>query len=248
VALAALLGIAVGTTSCGGVTAVRTAPSMSEVAPVAPEMDEDQDDDVELVSTQGHLDPEVVSRVLTQHAAALQACYADRVGGHPWLGGDVEITWEIDADGTVTSARVSRSDLGAWEIEECVCDVAGGISFGAPKGGRTHVAAPLSFSAGSGALQWDERQAARAVGGKSKEWGKCAKRGAEPTNVTVTMYVGARGNVQSVGFSSSTGIDRSWAECAAERAMRWSLTDPRGRIAKLSFVYNPAAIADEEDE
>jgi len=210
--------------------------------------DDDEDDDVEIVSTRGKIDPDVVTRAIQPHAGALEACYADHVGRRRWLGGGIELSWDVAADGAITSVRLTQSDLGAWAVEKCVLDIARQLSFGKPKGGKAHVTTPLSFSAGSGAVLWSEDQAVRAVGGKPKELAQCASDGGDPTNVTVTIYVGTRGKVQSVGFASPTGFADTWADCAAGRAAAWALTDPRGKIAKLSFVYNPAAIESDETE
>lgn len=238
--------------ACGG--APKPAPVVAEAPPDDNgNRDEDEepseDDDLEVVSTRGKLDPEAVTRAIEPHAGEVEACYADKVGRRRWLGGGIELRWDVDADGTVTSVRLVTSDLGAWEVEKCILDIARQLSFGKPRGGKTHVTAPVAFSLGSGAVVWTEDQTVRAVGGKLKDLGACAKSaaGVDPTNVTVTMYVGTRGKVQSVGFASPTGFDDAWADCAAGRAMAWALTDPRGKVAKASFVYNPAAIEDEEE-
>lgn len=209
----------------------------------------EEEDGVEIVSTRGKIDPDAVTRAIEPHAAAIEACYADNVGRRKWLGGGVELRWDVTADGALAQVRLVQSDLGAWTIEKCVLDIARQLSFGKPKGGKAHVNTPLSFSLGSGAVVWDEDQAIRAVGGKFKELTECAKTAetADPTNVTVTMYVGTRGKVQSVGFASPGGFDDAWADCAMGRAMAWALTDPRGKVAKLSFVYNPAATEDDEE-
>ncbi len=214
----------------------------------APPDDGEEDDDVEIVSTQGKLDPEVVTRALSPRAGEVEACYVQNVGKRRWLGGGVEVRWDVDLDGTLTAVRLVRSDLGAWEVEKCVLAIARQLDLGKPRGGKAHVSAPLAFSNGSGAALWDEDQAVRAVGGRFKELGECAKAAAapEPVNVTVTLYVGTRGKVQSVGFASPQGFADAWADCAHGRAMAWALPDPRGKVAKLSFVYNPVAVEDEE--
>jgi len=210
----------------------------------------EEDDGVEIVSTRGKIDPDAVTRAIEPHAGAIEACYTSNVGRRKWMGGGVELRWDVAADGVLSQVRLTRSDLGAWAIEKCVLDIARGLSFGKPKGGKAHVSAPLSFSLGSGAVEWSEDQAVRAVGGKFKDLAECAKTAetSDPTNVTVTIYVGTRGKVQSVGFSSPSGFDDAWADCAAGRVTAWALTDPRGKVAKLSFVYNPAEIAAEDEE
>lgn len=247
--LLALSTIAAAAAGCGGKTT--PAPVVAEPAVddsgsgEAPPSEED--DDVEIVSTQGKIDPDTVTAALQPRAQDIEACYSQNVGRRRWLGGGVELRWDVAADGTMTAVRLVRSDLGAWAVEKCVLDIARAVSFGKPRGGKAHVTTPLAFSAGSGAVMWSEEQAVKAVGGKLKDLTQCAKTAAaaDPTNVTVTMYVGTRGKVQSVGFASPTGFDDAWADCAADRAMAWALTDPRGKVAKLSFVYNPAELPEE---
>jgi hypothetical protein len=209
----------------------------------------EEEDGVEIVSTRGKIDPDAVTRAIEPHAGAIEACYSQNVGRRKWLGGGVEVRWDVTAEGALAQVRLTRSDLGAWPIEKCVLDIARSLSFGKPKGGKAHVSAPLSFSLGSGALVWDEDQAMRAVGGKFKDLAACAKAAstADPKNVTVTIYVGTRGKVQSVGFSSPSGFDDAWADCAEGKVNAWALTDPRGKVAKLSFVYNPADVSSDDD-
>ena len=207
-----------------------------------------EDDELEVVSTRGKIDPDKVTMALEPHAGALEACYSDHVGRRRWLGGGIELRWDVDAEGAMTSVRLVQSDLGAWKVEKCVLDIARQLSFGKPKGGKAHITNRFDFSNGSGAVAWSEEQISAAVNGKLKDLTVCAKGKTDPTNVTVTMYVGTRGKVQSVGFASPTGFDDTWADCVAGRAMAWALTDPRGKVAKASFVYNPAALEDEEEE
>lgn len=236
---------------CGGKSPPPAAPPAPPVTDAtADEPDpEPEDDGLELVSDRGRVDPEVAAARIGPHAAALNACYADRLERRRWLGGQVELTWDVAADGALTGVRVGRSDLGAWPVEKCLLEVARSVSFGKPIGGKAaDVTFPVMFSAGSAALAWDEDQAIRAVGGKYKDLAACAKNGGDPENVTITIYVGTRGKVQSVGFAAPAGLPDAWAECAQGKVTAWTLTDPRGKVAKLSFVYRPAALPEDDDE
>lgn len=241
--------------SCGG----KPAPAPVEPAPTRHVIEDTSDDDagsggeedgVEIVGDKGHVDADLAARMVEPHAGELNACYADRLNRRRWLGGSVELTWRVAGDGALTGVHVATSDLGAWPVEKCLLAVARGISFGKPIGGKpAEVTFPVQFSAGSGALPWDEDTAIRAVGGKFTELRACAKPGGgDPENVTITIYVGTRGKVQSVGFAAPAGVTDAWADCAEAKVSAWTLTDPRGKVAKLSFVYRPAALSDDEDE
>ena len=66
------------------------------------------------------------------------------------------------------------------------------------------------------------------------KWNRCSE--APPSDVVVTLYVGTRGKVQSVGFASSAApLSDGWADCAAEMIQSWQLVDPRGQVAKLTY-------------
>ena len=50
--------------------------------------------------------------------------------------------------------------------------------------------------------------------------------------------------MQSVGFAAPTPIAPAWADCAAGKIGAWMLTDPRGKVAKLAYLYHPVATDD----
>jgi TonB family protein len=232
---------------CGG-SARHPAPPPAHVAPPATDPgdgagdddDGDGDGDIQIQSTRGHMDPQVVQAGLSPHAGELSACYTSRLGRRRWLGGSVELRWQIAKDGTISSVQVSRSDLGAWPVEKCLLDVARAMTFGPPKGGPADFSIPLEFTARGGVIAWDADDAQRAVDKHVADLEACGKDAPAPSDATITAYVGTRGKVQSVGFASAAKagfVDDAWAECAAGRVMAWQLPDPRGHIAKLSFHY-----------
>ena len=213
--------------------------------------DSEPEEGVTVVNARGHMDPEAVEAGLAPHNEELSRCYMSRVGKRRWLGGHVVLHWDIKADGTISSVKLSESDLGAWEVEKCLLDVARSATFAKPIGGDADFTLPLDFSAKGGTQIWDEDKALRAVGGQLANLDACGeakprhparKPGPRPehppSNVTVTVYVGPYGKAQSVGFSSATSeIGETWAECAGKAAAAWRLPDPRGQIAKLAIRY-----------
>jgi len=227
--------------ACGGSKPPPPPPPTPEPPPpvakrVPIEDSEVEDSQVTVVNAKGHMDKAAVEAGISPHNEELTDCYMKNVKRRRWLGGHVLIHWDIKKDGTVTAVKLmSESDLGAWPIEKCLLEVARSASFDKPIGGDADFSLPLDFSAKGASLPWSEDQALRAVGGQLGKLEACDKKHARPHDVTITLYVGAHGRAQSVGFSSdSTEIDDKWAECATKAAMGWRLPDPKGIVAKLA--------------
>ena len=117
------------------------------------------------------------------------------------------------------------------------------MSFKKPKGGEADFTLPLDFDARRPAIWWSEDKAEMEVGDRASELRQCRVEAGtrDPRNVWVTLYLGNSGVVKSVGFASphKRGIASAWAECAAGKITAWTLNDPRGKVAKLGFRYNP---------
>lgn len=229
--------------------------------------DEPQDDGVTFVHRRGQMGQDAIQAGLAPHTQELTDCYMSKVGKRRWLGGHVVLHWNIKSDGTVTSVKLSESDLGNWDIEKCLLDAARTATFGKPDGGDATFTVPLDFSARGHAQIWDEDKSLRAIGGQLAKLDTCpdpktapkapkaaakapkaAKRSEKPVNVTVTLYVGPHGKTESVGFSSpNTEITEDWMACAAKAATTWRLPDPRGQVAKLAIRYKPAAVPEEAE-
>lgn len=211
--------------------------------------EEEPDDGLEVESTRGKMDPADVEAGIAPHAQALQDCYLSRVAsssdrgrgpGQKWLGGKVEIKWQISRDGVLTSAQIVASDLGHWGVEKCMLGLARTMTFPKPRGGDADFTIPLELTARGSAEWWDEDKAAAVVAKRVGELAACAEEGLpDPTDVMVTVYVGTRGKVQSAGFASPALIDDAWADCAHKIVMGWTLTDPKGKVAKLAFTHRP---------
>src|SRR3954471_3464965 len=173
------------------------------VAKRVPIEDTEPDEGVTIINARGHMEKEAVEAGISPHNAELSDCFMKNVKRRRWLGGHVLIHWDIKKDGTVTAVKLMQErDLGAWPIEKCLLEVARAASFDKPIGGDADFSLPLDFSAKGASLPWSEDQALRAVGGQLVKLEACDKKHARPHDVTITLYVGAHGRAQSVGFSS----------------------------------------------
>jgi hypothetical protein len=213
-------------------------PSPEPRAKRVPIEDTEPEDGVTIVNAHGHMEPAAVEAGIRPHADELTSCYMSKVGRRRWLGGHVQLHWDIKRDGTVTSVKLAESDLGAWPIERCLLEVARAATFDKPVGGDADFALPLDFSARGRTSDWDEDQTLKAVGGQLAKLDACGKTEPSPDDVTITLYVGPHGKALSSGFSSArTEITDKWAECADKVVKAWRLPDPRGQVAKLAIRY-----------
>lgn len=202
----------------------------------------DRSDGMEIEGLKGVIDPSMVREVVERHQGALGGCYQSRLRQFSYLSGKVIMAFEVEVDGTVRSVRMSESSLGDWPVERCLLEVARAMTFSQPRGGVAEFTLPLDFESGRAVMWWTEERAEAETAGLVGELRECAaSAGGRPSDVWITMYVGRRGVVSSVGFGSKNKLPISdeWADCAEIKIKEWMLTDPRGQVAKLSFRYNP---------
>ncbi|MEJ7603615.1 MAG: AgmX/PglI C-terminal domain-containing protein [Kofleriaceae bacterium] len=258
--------VVVGLGACGSSNPPVAKPGVgtSRSLPVS---DEEPEDGVELRHERGRFETATIEAAIEPHKNAWVDCFRSRVGKRRWLGGKVAIRWDVEESGEVAAVKLFESDLGACPIEKCVLEVARLATFGKPIGGDTDFMIPLEFPPQGRPELWDDDQALRAVGGQLAQLDECVKpesrpatkaankKGRQPKRppprkappsppivapdeVMITVYVGPRGEAQSVGFASTKSlIDDAWATCAETIALAWRLPDPKGSMAKLVVRY-----------
>jgi hypothetical protein len=95
----------------------------------------------------GHgLGPEPIRRVVLAHRGALQACFELESRKDPGLGGSITVDWVIDANGSVSDARMAESTMHNQRVEGCVVNEVRSWRF-PPSDGRSTVSYPFSFGA-----------------------------------------------------------------------------------------------------
>lgn len=204
---------------------------------------DEPDDGVQIEGLKGHLDPYDIQEAVAPHSTALAMCFKQKAKKEHYLGGEVVLSFTVARDGSVKSVRNTRSSVGSWEVENCILEESKRMTFKKPKGGEADFTLPLDFDARRPANWWSEEKAEAEIADRRSELRKCRQEAKtkDPRNVWVTLYLGNRGVVKSVGFASphKRGIHADWAACAAGKISAWTLNDPRGKVAKLGFRYNP---------
>src|SRR5512134_1243823 len=64
------------------------------------------DGEVTFTKTKGSITKEEIEAGLAPHSTALGECYTSKVGKRRWLGGEVILQWNLEADGKVSSVKL----------------------------------------------------------------------------------------------------------------------------------------------
>lgn len=97
----------------------------------------------------GYLSPEQILRVVRANMAAVRYCYENELSRQPSLRGRIEISWRVNREGRVATARVARSTMGNARVEGCIVRQVRNWRFPVPDGGEVDVVFPFIFGAAS---------------------------------------------------------------------------------------------------
>ena len=232
--------------ACGGAEKKETVkpvdPPVDHKLGDGPPDDGDEPDDIQVEGLRGTLDVSEIQPVVEKRWGEIEGCYAAGIGRNRFVGGKLELKFRVNRDGTVKRVQVAEGDLGAWQVEKCVLDVARAMTFARPKGGEAEFGFPIEFP-GRGAVGiLDDAAAETQLAPDLAELDECAEAaGGRPEQVRITVYVGAGGRVLAAGFATPAEepFADEWADCAAEKALAWRLADPRGKVKKAQGWYPP---------
>jgi hypothetical protein len=104
----------------------------------------------------GAIDPELIRRVIREHASQVRYCYEQQLALNPRLEGKVAIRWQIDAGGRASATQVEGGEttLASAEVHRCIMSRIVTWQFPRPKGGGIAIVKYpwiLRTSGGSGA-------------------------------------------------------------------------------------------------
>jgi hypothetical protein len=85
----------------------------------------------------GAIDPELIRRVIREHASQVRYCYEQQLALNPRLEGKVAIRWQIDAAGRASATQVEGSEttLASSEVHRCIMSRIVTWQFPRPRGG-----------------------------------------------------------------------------------------------------------------
>jgi hypothetical protein len=98
------------------------------------------------VTTNGHLPPEVIQRIVRQNFGRFSFCYQNGLKTNPNLEGRVTVKFVIGRDGGVQLAADGGSDIPDQGVKQCVVSGFSSLSFPPPDNGVVTVVYPLMFT------------------------------------------------------------------------------------------------------
>ncbi len=83
----------------------------------------------------GALDPEIIRRIVREHAGQVRYCYESELVRTPGLIGKIVMRWVINGDGRVMQAQVAETQMQNANVENCLATKIKTWAFPKPKGG-----------------------------------------------------------------------------------------------------------------
>lgn len=83
----------------------------------------------------GSLDPEIIRRIVREHAGQIRYCYESELTRTPGLYGKIVMKWVINGDGKVMQATTAETQMKNANVENCLASRIKTWVFPKPKGG-----------------------------------------------------------------------------------------------------------------
>jgi hypothetical protein len=83
----------------------------------------------------GSLDPEIIRRIVREHAGQIRYCYESELSRTPGIYGKIIMKWVINGEGKVMQATTAETQMKNANVESCLASRIKGWVFPKPKGG-----------------------------------------------------------------------------------------------------------------
>ncbi len=119
---------------------------------VAPEVDEEEDDgSMQIEGLTGSLSMDEVRMVMNEAGIMkIEMCLNWIYTKRDYTAGEVEFLFRVKSDGKVDAVKITRSELGDYELEKCLIKKLSYTRFPKPKGGATEVTYSFTIDLPSG--------------------------------------------------------------------------------------------------
>ena len=181
----------------------------------------------------GRLDHGQIASVIREQQAGFNNCFNRSAGSY--VSGETQLRFVVAKDGRVEAVSIYRSNLGAWQVEDCLLETARFLVFPPPEGGnRAQFAYPFTWNMAGRRLSTpvDAGWGYATLRKNRNRFRKCRRVHpfAQPFNLTV--YVGRQGQPLSVGYDSRENPPAGFAACVVQVVEELRFPNPGPRIVK----------------
>ena len=167
-----------------------------------------------------------IEETMAAHMDEVRGCYGRAGKARKFAGGKVMLRFQVSGDGTPQDVLVIENDLGNYEVERCVVEVARRVKFPPPDGKKaTTFEYPVEFrSTHDIAVQdlEDSLKIDRDVGNAMRTLTNCGT--VTPTGASAVFYVDGAGSIASVGFAAESPLDEQAGACVVKEMRRWKMS------------------------
>jgi len=194
---------------------------------------------IEVRGLVGTLNKDDVHQTMEARQQAMNACTARarRAHGIEWVGGQMRFAFKVDAQGHVDNLRPVVSNVGHYELEQCITQVVLETQFPRPAG---HAAAEFSWGMSVDAARSQPPAKLRpsvVMSSVRKHRRELHEQCTLPrrTRFQVTAYVSPTGEVLSAGAFTKADAAHPAVPCLVEQLSKWRLPKQK-RLGKVSFA------------
>ncbi|MCH2109167.1 MAG: hypothetical protein MK135_07550 [Polyangiaceae bacterium] len=228
--------------ACGGPKKVNTAESIYE----EDDGDDPGDGPLEMEQDCGGMNGNKVNRVVRRLQDDLGECLMSGYDAVDYFGGDVAFLVEVNRGGQAEQVFVESSNLGNYQVEQCMMDLLKDSRWPKPVGGLVGLARTnMGFDPPEDVRppeSWTSNDISSFLVENNETFQECGEGGP----YTITAYVAPDGQTLSAGVAHLDGAGDETAACLIETVERLTFPSPGSWAAKVSFQVGSSPVSPPE--
>lgn len=191
----------------------------------------------------GTLDTGAVQAGMSRPMLEITSCFDRLQRRRPYLGGRAVLQFRVTREGKVKTVQLQESSMGSVEAERCIVTAARTAQFERPRGGEAEFSYTVEFQGRVIPDAWDPGMVREELD-ENREALTTIKQGRNkkeqlvaPSGLTVTLYIGGRGEVLSVGMTALEEIDEEFADHFVSTLKSIKFERPQSPYAKVTFTW-----------
>lgn len=259
---AALISIVLTLTStlifagCGGKSADTEA---EEPQPVLVQEEKEKDERMQIEGLTGSLSLDEVQMVMNNMGIMkIEMCLKWIYTRRDYIFGDVEFLFTVKPDGKVQEVKITRSEIGDYELEKCLTKKFSYTKFPKPKGGGTEVTYSFTIDLPAGTREPESIPSTMVKNALNKFKGQIEEcTGTSMKGLKLIMYLGETYSeevkvagkkkktkemdfchVITLGGSAPEGADEDAIQCILDASKSWKVPLDAGTyVSRISVEY-----------